>query len=193
MQHRNIPLTNIDRARLQCPVPELPDGKNLSYDSAALSLMVNLDHIFCVSRDMTLNHALEIIRSSSLKTLIVIGQETEFVGVLRATDIMGRKPTIIAAEQQIHRDEIKIDDIMVPKHSLHALSYSQVLQSMLGDVLTTLRNLGEPELLVVDGIDNGYRVRGILSAAIIAHHLHADFEPHCPAPTFATLYATLRV
>lgn len=60
---------------------------------------------------------------------------------------------------------------MIARYELHALSYAELQRSTIGDVLNTLRNLGEDHVAVLD--EEMSRICGVVSSSDLAKYLHA--------------------
>ncbi|WP_372769452.1 hypothetical protein [Pseudoalteromonas sp.] len=74
---------------------------------------------------------------------------------------------------------------MLKKEDMRAINFSKIGNYTIGDVLTTLRNLGHQHILL---IDTEHVLRGLISASDIARTLHIPISINEKAHTFKEIF-----
>jgi CBS domain-containing protein len=168
-----------------------PVSKPGKYDlnSPATSLMVDFTKARAITASsyLTVNDALELMRSNGIRALMVIDSNGEFAGLISAMDLMGRKPMAYANEAGIPRAEVQVKDIMLAKTRLVAISRSDVEKATLDDVLQVLISLNEQHLLVVEGSGDDMQISGLFSASDFKRALDINIENALVAHTLMDL------
>jgi signal-transduction protein with cAMP-binding, CBS, and nucleotidyltransferase domain len=160
-----------------------PGTPVLGLDSPATMFMtdfVNTQPIV-IDENRGINTALNRMKQSYVRLLLVSAQQDQFRGIITASDIHGGKVlSYMAAVGLRHRDEVMVKNIMTNKDHIHALPFEQLQNACVGDVINTIKHLGEQHILVVEGDENGLMIRGMFSSTNIAKALHISFdvEPH---------------
>ena len=78
--------------RFLCPAQDMPE--KLSGDSPALDAMTDLRRVAAVTVDpgLPIDAALERMKHSGVKLLLVINTSNELIGLITARDIQGERP-----------------------------------------------------------------------------------------------------
>ena len=100
---------------------------------------------------------------------------------------MGEKPVRLAAEDHIARDDIKVQNIMVPLGQIDVLDFPEVERSTVGDIVLTLRKAGRQHALVREETTHGFEIRGIFSISQIARQLGVTLQSNDVVQSFAGL------
>jgi len=185
--HSKLVVRNLsDSCSLASPEPR-SDAYEL--DSPASSLMVDFKKTRAITAGsyLTVNDALELMRSNRIRALMVIDSKGEFAGVISAMDLMGRKPMAYANEAGIPRSEVQVKDIMLAKTRLMAIARSEVERATLGEVLQVLVSLKEQHLLVVEGSGDDMQISGMFSATDFKRALNIDIDTSIVARTLMDL------
>lgn len=142
------------------------DAGSIDLDSPATELMVDFTriHAITVAGLVTVDDALEMMRTNGIRSLLVVDKQGDFCGVITAMDIMGRKPMVFANESGTRRPEVQVKDIMVPKSKLKAMARADIEQATVDDVLKMFKAINEQHLLVVDEVDSTMQISGMFSA-----------------------------
>jgi CBS domain-containing protein len=133
----------------------------------------------------TVDQAILVMRKSLVKSKIVVDEHLKLVGIVSLTDLLSRKVLMTANNKGILRQDLSVEDVMVSRDKLHAVDYQKLSSASIGDILTTMRKLGENHLLVVDG---EHTMRGLVSAGDISRALHIAVNINSTAHSFKDVF-----
>lgn len=173
------------------PAQTMPE--KLSADSPALDAMTDLRQVAAVTVDpgLPIDAALNRMKHSGVKLLLVINTANELIGLITARDIQGERPLRFEEKTGVRRGEVRVKDIMTPQDQLRVLHMRDVARACIGDVIMSLRLTGRQHALVVEASESGTVLRGIFSASRIERQLGQGLIPSGLATTFAELQAAL--
>ncbi len=166
-----------------------PLAGHYNLNSSATNLMVDFSkqHAITVATTMTINDALETMRTNNIRALMVLDIKGSFAGVVTAMDLMGRKPMAYANEAGIPLTEVQVKSVMSPKSKLKAIARADVDKASIGDMVTVLKSLNEQHILVVQGGDENMKICGLFSASDFKRALNIEINPTAVANTFSDL------
>lgn len=167
-----------------------PGTPNLSLASQATLFMTDFIaiHPVVVDENSNIGDALNLMKQSYVRLLLVVSNDSVFKGIITASDISGGKVlSYMSANQLRFRDDVKVRNIMTDKDHIHALQFEQLQKASIGDVIATIKNLGEQHVLVVQFDAADLMVRGMFSTTNIARALHIKFDVEPHAKTFFEL------
>ncbi|HJN49094.1 MAG: hypothetical protein QGG98_04285 [Pseudomonadales bacterium] len=146
-------------------------------------------HPVVVCDSLNVDDALATMKQSYVRLLLVHGHVDEtFQGIITASDINGGKVLSYMSTNELqHRSEVEVRHIMTARSDLHAFLYEDLQEACIGDVISTIRNLGEQHVLVMEDSDCKHIVRGIYSTTDIAEALRIEFDVEPHAKTFFEL------
>jgi CBS-domain-containing membrane protein len=145
----------------------------------------------------TVDDAHQAMIAHGVRALFVVDAQSTVLGIITATDILGEKPVQLAQQRGARHDEILVRDLMTPADLLEAMSFEEVMQACVGDIVATLRRSGRQHALVIESAPAGAAspillVRGIFSLTQIARQLGLPPQPgHEVARTFAEIEAAI--
>ena len=153
--------------------PELPRLVHL--DSPALEVMTDFQvvHPVTISPLISIDEALETMKTRGVRLLLVTGESDELVGLITAKDIQGEKPIKIAQESRVTHSEITVEAVMTPQSDIEVLNMLSVRNAQVGHIVATLQALARQHALVVE-VDRETKeqcVRGIFSTSQISRQL----------------------
>jgi CBS-domain-containing membrane protein len=186
-KYRKLPFRNLsEHCGLASPKLKT-DG--LALNSAATLLMTDFTKTSATtaSDSISVNDALELMRANRIRALMLIGHNGEFSGVIRAMDLMGRKPMQYASEAGIRRTDVLVKNIMLPKYKMKAVNRNDIEHATIGEVMKTFLALGEQHLLVVEGIDEHMMISGMFSVSDFKRNLEINIDPPLVAYTFSDI------
>lgn len=174
--------------------PELPD--RVYMDNPAIDVMTDFNYVVprTTTPDVTIDDALEHMKKSGVRLLLVEDVTRNVVGIVTSNDIQGEKPIKLAQESRISHSEIKVKDVMTPREDIEALNMLSVRNAQVGHIVATLHAVERRHLLVVQSIDfeeledvgadeeeptirGGTQViRGLFSSAQIGRQLRAEVD-----------------
>jgi CBS domain-containing protein len=164
--------------------PTQPQTLKVSTESPALEVMTDLARATpaTIRAQAPLAGANQFMITRGVRLLLVVDDHENVLGVITASDILGERPMLVAAERGMRRDELTVADIMIAAAQVEVIAFADVLAARVGHVLETLRRAGRQHALVVDFDEipsarplapPGRRamVRGIFSLSQIARQL----------------------
>ncbi len=165
---------------------------NINLDSPATSAMIDfrLRPMSYVSPAVPVDEAKHLMDLSHVNLQFVI-DEGVYQGIVSLRYLQSRKVMVKMQELGVKREEITVGDVMLPKSRAHALCYDAVKNARIGDVLHTLKSLGETYVIVVDRDEDDADIVGIISAIDIAQVLNVPFELFQSEKTFLSLVKIL--
>ena len=93
--------------------------------------------------------ALEHMKSSGVRLLLVADAEDAVIGLVSSYDIQGEKPIRLVQETRVSRSEITVRDVMTVQSGIKAVDMLSVRSARVGHIVATLRHLELRHLLVV--------------------------------------------
>lgn len=181
------------KTRFEHP-PQPPELIHL--DSPATTVMTDFRfvHPVTTSADVPIDTALQKMKTSGVRLLLVTDEADEIVGIVTAHDIMGEKPIKIVEEARVQRSQIKVSTIMTPQQHIEVLNMMSVRNAEVGHIIETLRQLERQHMLVVEvASDDTQRVVGMFSTSQISKLLGRDVtEEVAPAHSLAEIVQQIR-
>jgi hypothetical protein len=129
--------------------PQAPGRVKLT--SPALSVMTDFNYVRPVTVDPAtpIDIALEHMKKSGVRLLLVTDERRHVLGIVSSYDIQGEKPIQIVNESRVPRGTINVAQIMTPTERIEAVDLISVRGAEVGNVVATMRELGCRHLLVV--------------------------------------------
>ncbi|NVK43553.1 MAG: CBS domain-containing protein [Oceanospirillaceae bacterium] len=158
--------------------------------SPALTVMTDFTKTAPVTVPQTwqVDTALEWMKSQHVRMLFVVDGQGRFAGVVTAGDIAGSKVQAYAEQHGADRGDVLVRHIMMSRLHIRALTFEQVENATIGDVMLTMQGSGDQHVVVIDESDAGVkRVRGVVSASDISRLLKVSFDVMYEAKTFAEI------
>jgi CBS-domain-containing membrane protein len=109
-----------------------------------------------------------LMQRAHVKLMLVLDTQDHFAGVISLADLSEQR-LIRAVANGVPRHEVDVEDLMQPRARLHALSYQDLRQATVQDVVYTLRDERAQHALVID--TETQELRGLVSAADVARRL----------------------
>lgn len=188
--YKSLPMEIIKEGTSYLPpgggVPRL-----VKLDSPAVAVMTDLCQVpaATIRPDATAAQATQAMIARGVRLLLVVDAAGFVEGVVTARDTMGEKPVKMLEEKGGRHNELLVADLMTPRAKIEAIDMSNVLKSMVGHIVTTLRDSARQHALVVDRdpITGEQRIRGIFSATQIARQLGISIQTFEVTSTFAAI------
>lgn len=188
MTYPPLPTSHLDpSAGLLRPVCELPEHVELTHP--ALDVMTDFRRMtaFIASPDDTLDQAEARMIRRKVRLLFVLDGEDRVAGLVTSTDIQGEKPMQVVQSRGIHRNEVRVTDIMTPVDLLEAIDFDDLSHATVGHVLETLRSRGRQHALVFESANGKKMVRGLLSLSQLGKQLGITVQTTEVALTFTEI------
>ena len=156
------------QASLPVEKPEEPPELVHFHDSAML-VFTDFSRVFpvTVTADRPIDDALQDMKNSGVRLLIVVNNKHRMIGLISADQIMGNDPVRLAEDRQLDHSQITVEMLMQPQKAIQVLEMSHLRDARVGHIVATLHSLEQKHLLVVDaGV-----VSGLFSASQISRQL----------------------
>ena len=174
--------------------PELPN--RVYMDNPAIDVMTDFNYVVprTTTPEVTIDDALQHMKKSGVRLLLVEDTARHVVGIITSNDIQGEKPIKLSQESRISHSEIKVKDVMTPGENVEALNMLSVRNAQVGHIVATLHAVERRHLLVVQSIDfdeledvgtdeeeptirgNIQIIRGLFSSAQIGRQLRKEVD-----------------
>lgn len=174
------------------PNQHLPE--HVSTQNPAIDVMTDLGRMAAavVEPNLSLDKAEERMRNARVRLLFVLNETGDLLGLITLNDLKGTRPLRFQQESGVSRAEVLVRDIMTPREKLEALTFADVAQATVGDIIETLKRTGRQHALVLERAAEGPAIRGIFSARQIGRQLGVHIDTSGIAWTFTELEAALR-
>ncbi len=173
------------QANLPIERPEEPPELVHFHDPAML-VFTDFSRVYpvTVTAEKSIDYALQKMKNSGIRLLIVVNRKHHMIGLISADRIMGDEPVRLAEENQLDHDAITVSMLMEPQKTIQVVEMSHLRDAMVGHIVATLHHLEQKYLLVVDaGV-----VRGLFSASQISKQLGRNIhDEESPAHSLAEM------
>ncbi len=150
-------------------------------ENPAIDVMTDFEvvHAVTVRPETSIDDALEHMKTSGVRLLLVTSDEDQVIGLVTANDIRGERPIKIVQESRIPRSKVDVKTIMTGQESIIALNMISVRNAKVGHVVETLNQLKRQHILVVeiDEQTKAQRLRGLFSTSQISKQLGRNVAP----------------
>ncbi len=169
--------------------PPIP-VERVTMEHPALTVMTDLRQVkaIAIPPSMLVEPALQVMIYAKVRLVIVLDHDACVTGLVSARDLMGEEPVRVAREQQLHHNQITVEQVMTSLAQIEPLHIHDVESASVGDVVRNLRDNGRQHALVIEPAEGkNYWVRGIFSVTQIGRHLGVTISPDGHAQSFAEL------
>lgn len=142
-----------------------------------------------IEEDVKIDDAMYMMKKAHVKAKLVVDAQNRFLGIVGLRDLQSHKVLMAATRRQVPREDVTVHDVMTDKSHLHGFNYNELEGATIGDVLFTLKELGEQHVLL---LDKDHSLRGMISAADIARALHIPLDIAQRAHSFAEVFQVLK-
>jgi DeoR family transcriptional regulator, catabolite repression regulator len=160
--------------------------ENISLSSSAMSVFTDFKYQKApvIEADTSATQALQLMQKSHIRMNVAISNEEDFLGIISTHEI-SEQNIIARLSKGIHREDILVKDLMIPKFQLHAFELNDLVNATVGDIVSTLANYRLRHCVVLDKYN--HHIRGVISSSDIASKLqmNACIENAC---SFNTIY-----
>lgn len=152
------------------------DAPEKCTDSPAMNVVTDFHFTrpSVLEADVCIDEAIRMMVKAHVHMKLIVDSNERFLGIVSMSMLQGRRAMRAAQQTGATRAEITVADVMVRRDRLHALSHEELQKSTVGDVLHTLKDLGEHHMLVLDRQQN--RICGVVAASDVAKFLNAPIE-----------------
>lgn len=180
-----------------------PDRVHLS--NPAVDVMTDFTHVEprTTKAGVSIDSALDHMKTSGVRSLLVIDDDDDVIGLVSSYDLEGEKPIKLVEQSRVSRNQITIDQVMTPRQELRFVDMLSVRSARVGHVVATLRDqdlryllitqVGQVEETPLEGLPDTYMrgtewepvqtpkrisddrwIRGLFSAAQVSRQLGVD-------------------
>ena len=184
---KNIKLINLD-ANDHLVHPEEFDEITLT--SPALSVFTDFKaHIpLEVEAHIPAIDAKYMMQKAHVRLKIVVDNSTELVGTISLSQLSNQN-ILIHQHKGLDRDDILVKHLMTPRAEVKVLTYKDITNSTIADIIEALKKHGTQHCLVVES--EGHQIRGIVSTSDIARRLHIPLDIESKTTTFADIFKAI--
>ena len=150
IQYLPLPERALGAEKVDVPSPGA--APRVDVDSPAIEVMTDLRRVPAATIPPTssLEHARETMIHRGVRFLLVCGRDARLAGVISATDLLGERPMQIAMHRHCKREELEVEDVMIPLHDVLAIQLADIRSAEVGHVITTLLRAGRQHALVIE-------------------------------------------
>lgn len=168
----------------------------VTFDSPAMDVMTDLRKIpaAVISPEIPMEIANTYMIQRGVRTLLVVHDKENLVGIITATDILGEKPMRFIQQRNVKHNEILVADIMTPLKKLEAIPLEEVAHARVGNIVASLHQSGRLHALVAENTKHHglSKICGIFSWTQIEKQLGRKITtPVKVAKSFAEIESTL--
>ncbi len=162
------------------------DLENTNLQSPASTIFTDFKQheALMVENTMPAEQALSLMLQTHVRMKIVVSQEGDFLGIISTNELSEQK-ILAQVSKSNHRQDVLVQDLMIPKYRLHAFDFSELQNATVTDVLLALDNYKLRHCLVLDRVN--HQIRGVISASDIARKLKLNINLNMDN-TFSSLY-----
>lgn len=161
------------------PIERPPQPIYLSLDAPALEVMTDFRSVraVTVSPHVVIDDALERMKTSGVRMLLVSDERERVFGIITARDIQGERPVQLVREGGLSRAAITVEQLMTPAGQIEVIRFASVANARIGHVVATLHRLERQHALVVEEDARGRQtVRGVFSTSEIGKRIGRDLN-----------------
>lgn len=143
-----------------------------------------------ITAEKTIQTALDEMRITKVKSLIVIDEKEHILGLVSARGIQGLRLGKIAADNDVSLKEVTVGMAMVPCEDMLTLRYEQLERIKVGHVVRLIHDTGYNYILVTEDhpeIAEQTIVRGLFSASRLSRQLGEEVTGDLSAHSLADM------
>ena len=157
------------------PQAQPKHGGAVTLASPAVNVMTDLALVRAatIDPDTLLDKAEQAMIQQGVRSLFVVSDFPCVAGLVTAADVMGEKPMRHVTQRNIHRQDLRVADVMTKLSQLDALDYNELKSANVGDVVAAFKKVGHTHFLVVQAAteQGPARIRGVISITQIERQL----------------------
>ncbi|MCB1901606.1 CBS domain-containing protein [Cognatazoarcus halotolerans] len=190
----NMPMALVGINGESCAIVDASRVGPVTASSPAVDVMTDLRQVAAatVDPDTGLADAQRIMVLRAVRSLLVVDRARSMIGLITASDLLGERPLQLCNQRGVRMQDLTVRDAMTPISAVQAVTLTEVMKAVVGDVVATLRHCGRQHMLVVErDRASNVLVRGIFSSSQIARQLGIPVQTTEVARTFAEIEAAL--
>ena len=133
-----------------------------------------------VHADDGIQETLHVMHAMKVSVCLVENSRDEVIGIVTKRDLMGQKAVAYAAQSGIPLADLSVRDLMIPRSSLYCISSKEARAADIGDVVETLKRIGDSYILITDDQVNSSMIECVVSTSevnsLLDSHLHLGYR-----------------
>ncbi|GLQ33156.1 CBS domain-containing protein [Litoribrevibacter albus] len=130
---------------------KLPNIKwSLSSPASALVDAFMDQKTVTIHADDGLQNTLHVMHAMKVPVCLVENGRNEVIGIVTKRDVMGQRAVAYATKSGTPIAELSVRDVMIPRSSLFCISKDEARSADIGDVVETLKRIGDSYILITD-------------------------------------------
>ncbi|MDF2691146.1 MAG: hypothetical protein K0S29_1001 [Gammaproteobacteria bacterium] len=159
-------------------------------DSPAIDVMTDFKSRSpqTVKPNVPIQVALEEMKLTKVRSLLVTDEEDNIIGLLSARDIQGVKAALVARENDVNLPEVTAAMMMIAFDKIPTLNMKDLSNARVGHIRRLIHDLGVNYILVVEDVEDGKEmVRGMFSISRISRQLGENLSGDLSSHTIADM------
>lgn len=103
-----------------------------------------------VHGDDGVQETLHVMQAMKVSVCVVENSQGAVVGIVTKRDLMGQRSVAFCTSTGIPRSDLSVRDVMIPRSSLYCISKEEARSADIGDVVETLKRIGDGYILITD-------------------------------------------
>jgi CBS domain containing-hemolysin-like protein len=120
------------------------------------------------------------MHAMKVSVCLVENSRNEVIGIAIKRDLMGQKAVAYATQSGMAIAELSVRDVMIPRSSLYCISRSEARNADMGDVVETLKRIGDTYILITDDHVSSSIIHCVVSTQevnqLLDTHLHLGYR-----------------
>lgn len=154
--------------------PDMPELIHMNDPASSVFIDFSCHQPVTVSPGVSIDIAMNKMKASDSRLLLVTDDEANVVGMVTACDIMGDAPLRAAESGGLNHCDITVKMIMTPRKDIKAIEWSQIEHSKVGHIVATMHHL---ECCTLPVIEEG-KLRGLFCGSEISERLGVNQSSH---------------
>ncbi|MCB1583352.1 MAG: CBS domain-containing protein [Xanthomonadales bacterium] len=172
----------------QVASPAFEPNMDLTAPATSVFTDFSIYHPFDLSHETLARQAIYLMQVAHVRLKFVVDDNDQFLGVV-TTQELNNQEIIKKVAQGFTEDELTVAEFMKHKSELSAISYEDLLQANIGDVLQILKSIASQHCLVIN--QSSQKIQGIISSSDIARSLRVPHDM-MNTPDFVDVFKVIR-
>lgn len=120
-----------------------------------------------IHADDGIQQTLHVMHAMKTSVCLVENSRHEIIGIATKRDLMGQKAVAYATKTSTPIAELSARDIMIPRANLFSISRDAARAADIGDVVETLKRIGDTYILITEDNVNSSEIQSVISTSEI--------------------------
>jgi len=118
-----------------------------------------------VHADDSLKDTHHLMHAMKISVCLVENSRNEVIGIVTKRDLMGQRAVAYATKSATPIADLSVRDVMIPRSSLFCISKEQARAASVGEVVATIKRLGDTYILITDNQVNSSVIQAVVSTS----------------------------